>query len=80
MSSSEDIENGAEFLIPFESFMLTVIVSARLGWETVSVSLPNRAPNWREMCFIKDLGSLTIFGLKEVTSPLEQTPLGYVHG
>jgi hypothetical protein len=25
------------------------------GWEHVSVSLKNRAPNWREMCFVKDL-------------------------
>jgi len=24
-------------------------------WEHVSVSLPNRCPNWQEMCFIKDL-------------------------
>ena len=24
-------------------------------WEHVSVSLPNRTPNWREMSFIKDL-------------------------
>jgi hypothetical protein len=26
-----------------------------MGWEHVSVSLPNRTPNWREMCFIKDV-------------------------
>ena len=25
------------------------------GWEHVSVSLPDRCPNWPEMCFIKDL-------------------------
>jgi hypothetical protein len=25
------------------------------GWEHVSVSLPNRTPNWPEMCFVKDL-------------------------
>lgn len=25
------------------------------GWEHVSVSLPNRCPNWPEMCFVKDL-------------------------
>lgn len=24
-------------------------------WEHVSVSLKNRCPNWREMCFIKDI-------------------------
>ena len=25
------------------------------GWEHVSVSTPKRAPNWKEMCFVKDL-------------------------
>jgi hypothetical protein len=25
------------------------------GWDHVSVSLPNRCPNWQEMCFIKDV-------------------------
>lgn len=24
-------------------------------WEHVSVSLPKRCPNWKEMCFVKDL-------------------------
>ena len=26
-----------------------------IEWEHVSVSLPNRCPNWLEMCHIKDL-------------------------
>jgi len=26
-----------------------------VSWEHVSVSLPNRCPNWLEMCFIKSL-------------------------
>ena len=26
-----------------------------IPWEHVSVSLPNRCPNWPEMCFVKDL-------------------------
>lgn len=25
------------------------------GWEHVSISLRRRTPNWREMCFVKDL-------------------------
>jgi hypothetical protein len=53
-SSNEDGNNGA-FTIPFESFTLNVIVSDGMGWEHVSVSLSNRTPNWREMCFVKDL-------------------------
>lgn len=34
---------------------LTVISSDGEGWDHVSVSLPNRCPNWQEMCFVKDL-------------------------
>lgn len=34
---------------------LTVIVSDGMGWDHVSVSLPNRTPWWDEMCLIKDL-------------------------
>jgi len=26
-----------------------------MGWEHVAVSLLNRCPHWREMCFIKDV-------------------------
>lgn len=45
------------FQIPFRSYTLTVMVSdgKRDGWEHVSVSLNNRTPNWKEMCYVKDL-------------------------
>jgi len=29
--------------------------SCGISWEHVSVSLPNRCPNWEEMCFVKNL-------------------------
>jgi hypothetical protein len=41
------------YLMPFASFTLSVIACDGMGWEHVSVSLPHRTPNWREMCFIK---------------------------
>lgn len=47
--------NNGMFLVPFETFEFQVIASDGEGWEHVSVSLRNRTPNWREMCFIKDL-------------------------
>jgi len=47
--------NNGYFIIPFESYELVVIASDGEGWEHVSVSLRNRTPNWREMCFIKSL-------------------------
>lgn len=37
---------------------LTILSSGRdleFGWEHVSVSTRRRAPNWQEMCFIKNL-------------------------
>ena len=43
------------FIIQFENRNLRVISSTGMGWDHVSVSLENRCPNWREMCFIKDL-------------------------
>jgi len=48
-------EDGGMFRIPCEGRVLLVIVSNGAGWDHASVSLPNRCPNWREMCYIKDL-------------------------
>ena len=53
--SDDSIGNYGAFLIPYESFTMRVLASEGLGWEHVSVSLNNRCPNWKEMCFIKDL-------------------------
>jgi hypothetical protein len=53
-SSRDDGNNGA-FIVPFEGRELKVIVSYGMNWDHVSVSLPNRTPNWEEMSFIKDL-------------------------
>lgn len=46
--------DGGMYSIPFEGRVLKVIASEGCGWQHVSVSLKNRCPNWREMCFIKD--------------------------
>jgi hypothetical protein len=40
---------------PLSSTVFQVIASSGMGWEHVSVSLPNRCPFWDEMCFIKSL-------------------------
>lgn len=47
--------NNGFFVIPFECFELCVISSDEIGYDHVSVSLKHRTPNWKEMCFIKDL-------------------------
>lgn len=54
-ASTEAEGNNGCFIIPFESYEFTVIASDGMDWEHVSVSLNNRTPNWREMCFIKEL-------------------------
>ena len=53
--SADSIGNNGAFYIPYQSFDLKVIASDGMEWEHVSVSLPNRAPNWNEMCYIKEL-------------------------
>ena len=54
MESDASYGNNGYFVIPFESYDLNVIASDGEGWEHVSVSLPNRTPSWKQMCFIKD--------------------------
>lgn len=46
---------GGAFMIPHGSHELGVIAASGDGWEHVSVSLPNRCPNWLEMCAVKAL-------------------------
>ena len=55
IAGGRDNDDGGAFKIPFESRELYVIASHGGDWEHVSVSLESRTPNWKEMCFIKDL-------------------------
>lgn len=56
MGSTDDYGLTGAFMIPMQSGKwATVVASDGLGWEHVSVSLPNRCPNWEEMCIIKSL-------------------------
>ena len=55
LGSNDDAGNNGAFLIQYQSYTLRVIASDCMGWEHVLVSLPTRCPNWREVCFIKDL-------------------------
>jgi len=55
VGSTDESSNHGACTIPFESCILHVLARDGQGWEHVSVSLSYRTPNWREMCFIKDL-------------------------
>lgn len=61
-STTADGNNGAFFVSsPEHGWRLAIIASDGDGWEHVSVHCfkqegkQQRAPNWREMCFVKDL-------------------------
>ena len=49
-----DDQEGA-FILPCGSRDFRVIASHGMDWDHVSVSLPNRCPNWEEMCFVKSV-------------------------
>lgn len=53
-STSADGNNGV-FYCEFQSYKFLIIASEGLGWEHVSISLANRIPNWKEMCYFKSL-------------------------
>lgn len=56
--SSKEIGNNGLFEMHGPcGIALRVVASDGLGWEHVSVSVykMKRLPNWREMCFVKDL-------------------------
>lgn len=57
MASSEAHGNNGAFVIanPKAAHPFNVIASEGLGWEHVSVSMPDRCPTWAEMCYIKNL-------------------------
>jgi len=55
LGSTDEVGNNGAFLPPYQSFILRVIASDGEGWEHGSVALPDRCPNWCEMCFIKDM-------------------------
>lgn len=55
-SQESDGNNGLFFIpAPKGNYILKIVISDGGLWDHVSVSLPNRCPNWPEMCFIKDL-------------------------
>lgn len=48
-------ENYGAFTVKIGAFRLRCIISCGMGWDHVSVSLPNRCPTWEEMDHIKRL-------------------------
>lgn len=72
-------ETFGAFLVPFGSFDLRILATDGKGfypeWEHVSVSLSNRTPNWKEMCFLKDL----FWGEDEIVIQFHPPKLMYVN-
>ena len=55
LHSDESFGNNGAFWLAYRAHVFKVIISDGGGWEHVSVSLPNRCPNWPEMCHFKDV-------------------------
>lgn len=55
LASTKECGFNGMFYIKCRRYILTVMASDQMGWDHVSVSLPNRTPTWAEMCFVKDL-------------------------
>lgn len=53
---------------------LFIIASSDLGWDHVSVSLPNRCPNWHEMELVKR----TFFADDEIAMQLHVPPKDHI--
>ena len=50
-------EDGGAFEVAHHptNVILRVIAAYGMGWDHVSVSLPNRTPNWREMEYVRKI-------------------------
>lgn len=55
MGSDETYGNNGAFEIKHKGHKFFVIASDGAGWEHVSITLPNRTPSWKEMCYFKDM-------------------------
>lgn len=57
MATADAHGNNGAFFVPTRPGQapLMVLASDGMGWEHVSVSLPNRCPTWEEMCRVKAL-------------------------
>jgi hypothetical protein len=55
LRSTPAFGNNGAFEFEFRNRLLKVIISDGHRWDHVSVSTPNRCPNWEEMSWIKDI-------------------------
>lgn len=69
--------DGGAFQIPHPptGVTLRVIASFGEGWDHVSVSLPNRCPNWKEMEFVKR----KFFQSNEIAMQLHVPPSDHIN-
>lgn len=46
---------GGYYYDRFNNKKLNFIFSYQMGWEHLSVSMPNKTPSWEQMCMMKDI-------------------------
>jgi hypothetical protein len=59
MASDVSYGNNGAFLIPLvegtKTHVAQIIAGEGLGWQHVSIRLPNEVPSWAVMCLVKEL-------------------------
>lgn len=48
-------DDGGAFKVPYQGRDFYIIASHGGGWNHVSISLENRTPSWKEMCYFKKM-------------------------
>ena len=46
---------GGRYYDKYNNKWLHFIFSYQMGWEHLSVSMPNKTPSWEQMCMMKDI-------------------------
>ena len=54
-AEAENDGMGGHYYDKYNNKNLNFIFSYQLGWEHLSVSMPNKTPSWEQMCMMKDI-------------------------
>ena len=54
-AEAENDGMGGYYYDRFNNKKLNFIFSCQMGWEHLSVSMPNKTPSWEQMCMMKEI-------------------------
>ena len=73
-AEAENDGMGGHYYDKYNNKNLNFIFSYQLGWEHLSVSMPNKTPSWEQMCMMKDI----FWGEDEVCMQLHPAKENYI--